>query len=328
MDAATVLLFNPRTSILEFAAARGFKSDRINQIQVPLEPGCAGSVALQQQPLYISDLAAVRGRCSRADLFNAEGFVSYYGVPLVHQGQIKGVIEILHRSRFDPDAAMQEFVEALTGPAAIALDNAFLFAEMQRSHQELSQAYAATLEGWAMALELRDFETKGHSQRVTGLALKLARALGVAEADLAHIYRGALLHDIGKIAVPDSILLKEGPLTSEEWVIMRQHPIFAYELLAPIAYLRPALDIPFCHHEKWDGSGYPRGLKGEEIPLAARIFSVADVWDALGSDRPYRPAWPPEKIKTHLQEQAGQQFDPRVVEIFFEKCLSNPEAPA
>ncbi|MFA5110057.1 MAG: GAF domain-containing protein [Desulfobaccales bacterium] len=328
VDAATILLFNPRTSILEFGAARGFKSDRINQIQVSLDQGCAGSVALQQQPLYIPDLAAVRDKCSRANLFDSEGFVSYFGVPLLHQGQTKGIIEILHRSRFDADAAMREFVEALTGPAAIALDNATLFAEMQRSHQELSQAYEATLEGWAMALELRDFETKGHSQRVTGLTLKLARALGVTEAELAHIYRGALLHDIGKIAVPDSILLKEGPLTSEEWVIMRQHPIFAHDLLAPIAYLRPALDIPFCHHEKWDGSGYPMGLKGEDIPLAARIFSVVDVWDALGSDRPYRSAWPPDKIKAYLQKQAGKQFDPQIVEVFLERFLPAPDAPA
>ncbi len=327
VDAATVLLLDPGTPILELAAARGFKTDPIDQIRVPLDRSCAGSVALQQKPLHIPDLTTARDQCTRSDLFISEGFISYYGVPLVHQGRMKGVIEILHRSRFDVDAGLQEFVTALTGPAAVALDNASLFAEMQRSHQELSQAYEATLEGWAMALELRDIETKGHSQRVTGLTLKLAQALGVAEADLAHIYRGALLHDIGKIAVPDSILLKKGPLTSEEWLLMRQHPIFAYELLGPVAYLRPALDIPFCHHEKWNGSGYPRGLKGEEIPLAARIFSVVDVWDALGNDRSYRPAWPPEKIKAYLRQQAGEQFDPRIVKVFLEKFLPTSDAP-
>jgi putative nucleotidyltransferase with HDIG domain len=231
------------------------------------------------------------------------------------------VIEIFHRARFTAEEDVLEFLEAMAGQAAIAIDNATLFAEMQQSHQELSQAYEATLEGWARALELRDFETKGHCTRVTDLTLQLARALGVEEKDLAHIYRGALLHDIGKIAVPDAILFKAGPLTPEEWVIMRQHPIFAHELLTPIAYLRPAVAIPFCHHERWDGSGYPMGLKGEDIPLAARIFMVVDVWDALGSDRPYRRAWPPDKIKAYLREQADKQFDPGIVQVFLEKVL-------
>ena len=148
------------------------------------------------------------------------------------------------------------------------------------------------------------------------MTLRLARALGMKEEELVHVRRGALLHDIGKMGVPDGILLKPGSLTPEEWEIMRRHPQYAYEMLSPIAYLRLALDIPYCHHEKWDGTGYPRGLKGEQIPLAARIFAVVDVWDALGSDRPYRPAWPPEKLYAYLKEEAGKHFDPRVVEVF------------
>jgi PAS domain S-box-containing protein len=322
VDAAAVLLLDPRTQTLEFAAGRGFHRDAIRQVRVPLTEGCAGSVAMTQAPVYVPDLTAVRHKCFRAELFASEGFVSYYGVPLHNKGQIRGVIEIFHRRRFNAEEDVLEFLEAMAGQAAIAIDNATLFAEMQQSHQELSLAYGATLEGWARALELRDFETKGHCTRVTDLTLQLARALGVEEQDLPHIYRGALLHDVGKIAVPDAILFKAGPLTPEEWVIMRQHPIYAHELLTPIAYLRPAVDIPFCHHERWDGSGYPMGLKGEDISLAARIFMVVDVWDALGSDRPYRRAWPPDKIKAYLREQAGKQFDPRIVQVFLEKILS------
>jgi HD-GYP domain-containing protein (c-di-GMP phosphodiesterase class II) len=151
---------------------------------------------------------------------------------------------------------------------------------------------------------------------VTDLTVELAQRMGINDEELVHMRRGALLHDIGKMGVPDGILLKPGALTADEWVIMRQHPAFAYELLYPVHYLRPALDIPYCHHEKWDGSGYPRGLKGEQIPRSARIFAVVDVWDALRSDRPYRPAWPVEKVRLHIREQSGQHFDPVVVEAF------------
>jgi putative two-component system response regulator len=189
-------------------------------------------------------------------------------------------------------------------------------ANLQRANTELAQAYDDTLKGWSLALELRDNETQGHSQRVTDMTLCLARAIGIGDDNLVHIRWGALLHDIGKMGIPDSILHKAGPLTDEEWKIMRRHPVYAYELLSPIAYLRPALDIPYCHHEKWDGNGYPCGLKGEQIPLAARIFAVVDVWDALHSDRPYRAAWPEEKIYSHIRDQAGMYFDPQVVTVF------------
>ncbi len=328
VDAATIMLLDSNTMALECAAERGFRTKGMRQARVLLGKGCAGTIVLELKSLYIPDLAAVQEECARHPLFSSEGFVSYYGVPLLNRGKIKGVIEIFHRTRFDADKDRLEFLEALAGQAAIAIDNATLFEELQRSHMELTLAYEATLEGWAQALELRDFETKGHSQRVTELTVKLARALGVEDKDLAHIYRGALLHDVGKIAVPDHILLKPGALTPEEWLIMRQHPIFAYELLSPIAYLRPALDIPLCHHERWDGGGYPKGLKNEDIPLAARVFAVVDVWDALSTDRPYRPAWPQDKVRTYLRRQAGVQFDPQVVRVFLEKFLSQTETAA
>lgn len=189
-------------------------------------------------------------------------------------------------------------------------------ANLQRANKELAQAYDETLKGWSLALELRDNETLGHSERVTEMTLRLARAMGIDNDELTHIRRGALLHDIGKMGIPDSILNKPGPLNDEEWEIMRQHPVYAYDLLCPIAYLRPALDIPYSHHEKWDGTGYPCGLKGEQIPLAARIFTVADVWDALCSSRSYRDAWPEEKVRTYICEQASIYFDPQVVNIF------------
>lgn len=183
--------------------------------------------------------------------------------------------------------------------------------------QELKTAYDATLQGWSNALEMRERETAGHSQRVVQLTLEMARIMGISDEEIVNIQRGALLHDIGKMGIPDSILLKPNPLSDDEWVIMRQHPIYAYRLLSKIPYLLPALDIPYAHHEHYDGTGYPRGLKGNEIPLAARIFTIVDVWDALLSDRPYRPAWTQEAVMKFLKSQSGKQFDPEVVKKFF-----------
>ncbi len=188
--------------------------------------------------------------------------------------------------------------------------------EIQQANADLALAYHATLEGWSRALELRDQNTEGHSQRVTQMTIRLAEAMGIEKSEQMHIYRGAILHDIGKMGIPDSILNKPGPLTEEERAIMRNHPIYAYQMLLPIAYLGPALDIPHYHHEKWDGTGYPEGLKGEQIPLPARIFAVADVWDALTSDRPYRLRWPKEEVCTYIGKQSGSHFDPKIVELF------------
>jgi len=184
-------------------------------------------------------------------------------------------------------------------------------------NQRLESAYDATLQGWSRALDMRDDETEFHSSRVMTETVRLAELMGVSRADLVHIRRGSLLHDIGKMAIPDEILHKPGALSPEEWVVMRQHPVFAYDMLKPIEYLAEAIDIPYCHHEKWDGTGYPRGLKGEEIPLAARIFAIIDVYDALRSERRYRPAWPKDKVMEHIRGQVGTHFDPVVAEAFF-----------
>lgn len=188
--------------------------------------------------------------------------------------------------------------------------------ELETLHNELLSAYDETIQGWSQALELRDKETKGHTLRVTQKTVTLAQLSGLGEETLKHIWRGAMLHDIGKMGIPDAILRKTGKLTEAEWQIMRQHPIYAYEWLSPIAFLRPALEIPYSHHEKWDGSGYPRGLKGEEIPIAARLFAIIDVWDALTSDRPYRPATEFEEAFQYVLSQSGKHFDPQIVDLF------------
>jgi putative nucleotidyltransferase with HDIG domain len=202
--------------------------------------------------------------------------------------------------------------------AAIAIENATLFEDLQHSNRELLQAYDATIEGWSHALDLRDKETEGHSRRVTEMTIELARKFGLTNEQLIYIRWGALLHDIGKMGIPDNILLKPDKLTDEEWERMKQHPVFAFEMLSSITYLKSSVDIPYCHHEKWDGTGYPRGLKGDVIPLAARLFAVVDVWDALRSDRPYRKAWTTERTLDHIQSLSGTHLDPQVVEYFLE----------
>ncbi len=189
-------------------------------------------------------------------------------------------------------------------------------ANLEEAHEKLLSAYDATIEGWSHAMDLRDKETEGHTLRVTELSEKLGKIMGIENEELVYMRRGSLLHDIGKLGVPDAILLKPDKLTDEEWVIMHQHPKYAYDMIQPIEYLRPALDIPYCHHEKWDGSGYPRGLKGNDIPLQARIFAIIDVWDALTSDRPYRPAWDRKKVLEYIKNQSGKHFDPHVVDQF------------
>ncbi len=211
-----------------------------------------------------------------------------------------------------------ELISGFADQAAVAIDSARLFEDLQESHRELEKAYQATLEGWVRALDLRDKETEGHTQRVTILTQRLARSMGVEGDALIHITRGALLHDIGKMAIPDGILLKPGQLTDDERMLIQKHPVYAYEMLSPIAFLVPAIDIPYCHHEKWDGSGYPRGLRGKEIPFAARIFPVVDVWDALTSNRPYRRALPQYEVRARIKADSGKHFDPVVVDAFME----------
>lgn len=316
VDAANVLLLRPHTQMLEQAVGRGFRPGSKARSHVHLGDDPASHAALERKILTIPNLQTAQMELSDRSALADEQFVFHVASPLMAKGQVNGVLEIWHREVLDPDPEWYQFLETLSGQAAIAIDSAELYQELQTSNSELLLAYDTTLEGWVKALDLRDNETQGHTRRVTELTTRLAYEYPVDKEQVVHIRRGALLHDIGKMAIPDAILQKKGPLTDEEWKIMRLHTVYAYEWLSPIPYVRPAVEIPYCHHEKWDGSGYPRGLSGEDIPLAARLFTVVDVWDALRSDRPYRQGWPAEKVRGYIRERAGKDFDPRVVEVF------------
>lgn len=316
IDAAAVLLFNPHSQTVEYSAGQGFHGSAVSASRERLGQGIAGRVALERRMRLIPRLEEEADDFARPELLSEEKVVSYCGLPLIAKGEIQGVLEIYHRHPFSPDPEWLEFLHSLAIRAAIAIENATLFNDLQRSNSELILAYDTTLEGWSHALELRDRETQGHTQRVVVMTREIARKMGIGEEQLVHVTRGALLHDIGKMGISDSILMKAGPLTEAEQELMRKHPIYAMEMLSPIAYLQPALDIPYGHHERWDGSGYPRGLKGAQIPLAARIFAVADTWDALINARRYHEAWPCEKVCEHIKERSGSHFDPEVVAVF------------
>lgn len=246
--------------------------------------------------------------------------------PLKIKDQLIGVIYVDNRAKTGLfQHSDLDLIKAFADQAAVAIDNATLFDNLQRANRELQvkkdeleNAYQETLEGWVHALDLKDKETEGHTRRVTALTERLARSMGVEGDALTHIRRGALLHDIGKMGIPDSILTGKGELTPEEREVMRQHPIYARDMLWPIKFLQSAVDIPYCHHEKWDGTGYPRGLKGMEIPFAARIFMIVDVWDALVSDRSYRKALPPDEVRAHIKADSGKHFDPNIVKAFLD----------
>ncbi len=313
--AADVLVFNPESQLLDYLAVSGFQNRDATQSSITIADSIVEHILLSRNSLYIKDLTSENNTRIK-NIVSKENFVSYYATPLFSKGAVRGILETYFRSPFTPSNDWLDFIQTLAGQATIAIDNSQLFQSLQRTNQELSLAYDTTLEGWGKALELRDKETQGHTRRVTELTLKLAQKIGIPQAELTHIRRGVLLHDIGKMGVPDNILRKEGPLTGKELAEMRKHPQYAYDLLYPITYLRPAADIAYSHHEWWNGEGYPRKLKGDEIPLPARIFAIVDVWDALLSDRPYRKAWPKKKVIKYIKDLSGKQFDPHIVEIF------------
>lgn len=322
-DAIDVLLYDRYSHKLEFAAGKGFRSNAVKYSKLRLGEGLAGKVAKERRTVNVMDLQEKSSQFTRRHLAEEEGFITYFGVPLVAKGNILGVMEIYQRSLFEPDEDWVDFLGALAGQAAIAIDNASLFNDLKDSHDNLVTAYETTIEGWARALDFRDKETEGHSRRVAELTVDIAKEMNVSEQELVQIHRGALLHDIGKIGVPDEILFKAESLTESEWVIMKKHPEFARDLLFGIPFLRDALDIPFCHHERWDGSGYPRGIKRKDIPLSARIFAVIDHWDAMTSHRPYRPAVSRKKVLEDIRSLSGKYFDPSVVKVFLRMNAGN-----
>jgi HD-GYP domain-containing protein (c-di-GMP phosphodiesterase class II)/PAS domain-containing protein len=314
VDAACILLLNPHTHMLEYAAGNGIVAKEIKVARLRLGEGLPGRAAIDRKILYVPDLSKSDDLVRKYLI--EEGFVSYQASPLIAKGQLQGVLETFNRKSIVVNSEQTGFLETLATQAVIAIDNSQLFNDLQRSNFELEMAYDATIEGWSRALELRDQETEGHTLRVADMTIQLAQAMGVRGGELTHIRRGALLRDIGKMGIPDRILLKPGKLTAEEWEIMKQHTTYAFEMLWHIEFLRPAVDIPHCHHERWDGTGYPCQLEGEQIPLSARLFAVADVWDALTNDRPYRKAWTKEKALDYITTNAGKHFDPHVVETF------------
>lgn len=318
VDAAAVLLFHYHLQSMEYVASRGFRSPLAQRSPLRSQAGYAGRVAAERRTIHVHDIREVVAQNTLSPQMGQEGFVDYYGTPLIVKGEVKGALEIYHRAPLELNNEQLQFLETLAGQAAIAVDNAQLFNSMQQAHTDLIVAYDATITGWSRAMALRDQESEGHAQRVTELTIALAQAMRIPELELVHIRRGALLHDIGKIQIPDHILLKAEPLTEEETRIFQKHPEYAYELLSPIGYLQPALDIPYCHHENWDGTGYPRRLKGEEIPVAARIFAVAHAWDKLSHDQRARKAMSRQDALEFMKRESGKSLDPQVLEAFLE----------
>ena len=311
VTAACILVYDKNKDVVIYKRGKGFINSSAYGREFDIHVTFAGQAIKDKHTIYLAN--------KDLDVYihlSEEKFSCGATTPIIVKGEIKGVLEVFSKNEINATLEWLEFLETLARQAAIALDNYDLFTNLQKTNEDLSEAYDATIQGWSRALDLRDKETEGHTQRVMEMTISLAIKMKYCQDELIHLRRGALLHDIGKMGIPDRILLKEGPLTEDEWVVMRKHPEFAYELIAPIKYLWPALDIPYCHHEKWDGSGYPRGLRGEEIPLAARIFSIVDVWDALTSDRPYRKAWQAKQAIEYIREQKGKHFDPQVVDVF------------
>ncbi len=311
VDAARILLFEQHEAGLKNAASLGLEDGT---------PEGYARIAIERaQQVFIPSLLRQTEYPHLAWLEN-EGFVSYLGVPLISNGHFNGTLEVFQRTELDPNDEWLATLDALAGQVDVGLDHISVLEKLRNTNDELVRSYDATIQGWSRALELRDQETQGHSTRVTDLTMKLAISMGYPEEKLVHLRRGALLHDIGKMGIPDGSLLKPGPLTDDDWKVMRKHPQYAYDLLKGVPFLQDALEIPHYHHEKWDGSGYPFGLKGEAIPMAARIFAVVDVWDALRSERLYRESWPAEKVLAYIQDQAGKHFDPQVVDAFLKLC--------
>lgn len=327
MDAAAILIYNPETQSLTYAAGLGFSGTAIQKTNLRMGESQAGQVAMKREVRYIPDLHQIKDSSFEQFFRLGEDFTSYCAAPLVGKGQVKGVLELFHRNHFVPDPEWMDYFEMLAAQAAIAIDNSELFENLQKTNSEMRMAYDSLIQGWSRGLELRDAESQGHSNRLVDHTMRLARRLLVPEGQLMNLRRGVLLHDIGKMGIPDSILLKPGPLTEEEWQVMHLHPVYAFELLSSIPVLKSATDVPYCHHERWDGSGYPRGLKGEEIPLAARLFAVVDIWDALTNDRPYRKAWDKLKVAEYLRGRSGKDLDPAAVDAFMAILIEDGVIP-
>jgi len=313
VDAASIHIFDPQSSKLRISS--GFFQGTMVRCK-------KSDIHSDRLNLLVNDkkVETVLEDISRKVIWKKledQGMKILYRCPILVASELKGIMEIAYCKPVTLDTDWMSYFDALVTQTSVGIEKVELFDKLQTRNRDLQEAYVSAIKGWAKALELRDEETKGHSDRVVEMAVKMAVEYGYKGEDLENFRNGAFLHDIGKMGVPDGILLKPGTLTEEEWVLMRKHPVFAYQLLKEIPFLKNAYEIPYYHHERWNGSGYPHGLKGEDIPLSARIFAVVDVWDALSNDRPYRKAWKPEEVKKYIEDNKEIQFDPQIVETFF-----------
>jgi len=316
VSAVDILLYNQHSQILNYIYGHGFRNSGVRETNLDLMGSLAGQVVKARKKIEIAELKGVNAASLPANLVSEE-FVSYIGVPLIAKSKVNGVLEVFDRVNNKHDLDWYDYLEAFAHQASIAIDNSGLFENLQRLNIEMASEYDTTIGAWVQTLEIRDPSYTGHSRRVMEISVKIATALGIRGEKLLHLRHGVMMHDIGMLGIPESILLKPGKLTASEWDLVRQHPRIAYDLLSQISNWHKSLDIPYSHHEKWDGSGYPQGLKNDVIPLGARICAVADVYDTLQMERPFRSAWKKAQAADYIREGAGSHFDPEVVRIFF-----------
>jgi HD-GYP domain-containing protein (c-di-GMP phosphodiesterase class II) len=314
-NAASILVYdNDDSQVLKYAAGQGFRTAGF--VNSAINRSLVSQIVREGNRVHYADLMQAKTEWTQSQALLQEGFHGYVGIPLETSNQMVGVLELFHYGVFHLNTAWLVLAEEMCRHSAKSLGVAWRMKQLQNASVQSANMVDATIEGWARMLEMRDTEPQGHHERVADMTVGFARSLGVADSDLVNIRRGAMLHDVGKMGISDQVLLKPDTLTDDEWRIMHQHPIIAFEKLSPIDALVPALDIPYCHHENWDGSGYPRGLAGEKIPFAARLFSIVDTWDILRTDRPWRKAWPDERVITHIRERGGKSFDPQLADLF------------
>ena len=317
-DAITALRYNLPLQRFDLLAAHGLNAREIAKLKLYFETGPVGRVAEERQTIWIEDMLAAKPGTHPISQLTEEGFRSYLALPLIGHNDFLGILEIVWRKTPEIQTLDTGFLTRVAEQISFTMERSSIVKDLRHSNEGLSSAYNAMVEGLSRALELRDIETEGHTRRVSVLMMRFGEHMQIPSAQWDAIKQGALLHDIGKLGIPDAILLKPGSLTQREREVMQQHAMYGYRILAPIINLRQTLDIALYHHERWDGSGYPYGLKGEQIPLVARLFAVADVFDALTSDRPYRSAWSHSQAVEYLREQSGRLFDPKIVELFLE----------
>ena len=317
-DGMTVLSYNQRSQRFDLLATYKLDARVLAKLKLYFETGLAGQPARDQTMVWIEDMLASTSPTRPVSPLVQDGFRSYLALPLVGHNDFLGILEVVWRMPQELPASNVDFLERMAEHIAFTMERTDIVRDLRHRNKELASTYNAMIEGLSRALELRDLETEGHTRRVSVLMMRFVEHMQIPPDHWDAIRQGALLHDIGKLGIPDAILLKPGSLTSQERQVMQQHAVYGYNVLAPIINLRQTLDIALYHHERWDGTGYPYGLKGEQIPLVARLFAVVDVFDALTSDRPYRPAWSHSQAIEYIKEQAGRQFDPRIVELFLE----------